>query len=92
MALISIDYFKDNSFDSSNCEIRTVTKDNLNLVSITHISERNNTMIKNNYLLSLDYGVVLYAESFENDKSVYKLTTASIYSLDSLDDELFTIN
>lgn len=91
-ALISIDYFKDTDFTKGSCEIHHVKNEQYNLVSVVYTYDRNGITVKNNYGISLDFGVVLFAECFENDIPVFKQSTVSIYPLTSLDDKLFTIN
>ncbi len=90
--LISIDYFKDAVFTDENCEIRLVENNQYNLVSVVHNYERNGVIVRNIYGISLDYGVVLFAECYENDIPVFELVTSSIYPLTSLDDTLFAVN
>ncbi len=90
-SIVSIDYFKNFDFTSVDTEILHIEKEGFNLVSVTYSYDRNDIKIKNNFLLSLDYGVVLFAESFEDDELVYALNTESIYSISSLDDELFKV-
>ena len=90
--LISVDYFKDADFSDGNCEIRLVENDQYNLVSVVHTYERNGVTVKNSYGISLDFGVVLFAECFENDVPVFEQTTLSIYPVSSLDDKLFAVN
>lgn len=90
--LISIDYFKDTDFSAGACEIRLVENQQYNLVSVVYTYERNGVTVKNDYGISLDYGVVLFAQCFENDIPVFKQTTALIYPLKSLDDKMFSVN
>ena len=90
--LISVGYFKDADFSDGNCEIRLVENDQYNLVSVVHTYERNGVTVKNSYGISLDFGVVLFAECFENDVPVFEQTTLSIYPVSSLDDKLFAVN
>lgn len=91
-SLISVDYFKDADFSEDSCEIRLIENGQYNIVSIIHTYNRNGISVKNIYGISLDYGVVLFAECFENNIPVFKQSTLSIYPLTSLDDNLFTIN
>jgi len=90
--LISVDYFKDRDFTSGSCEIRLVDNQQYKLVSIVYTYDRNGITVKNDYGISLDYGVVLFAQCFENDKPVFRQITTSIYPLTNLDDKLFTVN
>lgn len=91
-SIIPVDFFKNTEFSLEDTEIRHVTNKGYNLVCVTFSYERSGITVENNYMISLDYGVVLFAECFENGEPVYKLSTDSIYSLSSLDDELFQIN
>lgn len=91
-ALISVDYFKDTDFTESSCEIHHVKTEQYSLVTVEYTYDRNGITVKNRYGISLDYGVVLFADCFENDIPVFKQSTVSIYPLTSLDDKLFTIN
>lgn len=90
--LISVDSFKDMDFSEGKTEIRHIKNEQYNLVSFKYTYDRNGVTVRNEYGISLDYGVVLFAECFENDIPVYKQSTQSIYPLTSLDDKLFTIN
>lgn len=90
-SLISIDYFKDGEFSDDNTEIRFINENGYNMLSLVYIADRNGVTVRNEFLISLDYGVVLFAECYEKDTLVYSLHTDSIYSLSSLDDELFKI-
>ncbi len=90
--LISVDYFKDRDFTSGSCEIRLVENQQYKLVSVVYTYDRNGITVKNDYGISLDYGVVLFAQSYENDKPVFKQITTSIYPLTTLDDKLFSVN
>ncbi len=90
--LVSVDHFKDADFISGNCEIRLVENEQYKLVSIVYTYDRNGVTVKNDYGISLDFGVVLFAKCYENDIPVFKQTTKSIYPLTSLDDKLFTVN
>ena len=90
-SVISFEYFKNFNFTSDGMEIFHIEKDGFNLISINHSYERNGIVVKNNYLVSLDYGVVLFAECFENDELIYSLETKSINSISSLDNELFAV-
>lgn len=91
-SLISVDFFKDAEFSDDSCEIRLVENQQYNIVSVVHTYDRNGVTVKNNYGISLDYGVVLFAECFENNIPVFRQSTLSIYPLTSLDDNLFIIN
>lgn len=91
-SIISVDYFEDNVFTEDNCKIQLIEKDAFNLVSLIHTYERNGTDIRNHYMISLDYGVVLFAQCYENDSLVYNFTTNSIHPLAGLEDELFTVD
>ncbi len=90
--IISVSDISNTDFDKSSCEIRRIEKDGFNLISIVYSYNRNDVTVKNNVLLSLDYGVVLFAEIHENNKLVYTLDTKTIYQLESLDDELFIVS
>lgn len=90
--LISIDYFKDKDFSNGTCEIHRIQNDQSNLLSLNYSYDRNGVTVKHNFKISLDFGVVLFAEIFENDIPVFKQSTTSIYPLTSLDDKLFSIN
>lgn len=90
--LISVDYFKDADFTNGNSEIRLVKNDQYNLVSVMYTYDRNGTTVKNVYGISLDYGVVLFAECYEDDIPVFEQTTTSIYPITALDDNLFAVN
>ncbi len=91
-SIISLDYFRQNNFTDENCEIHLIEKEAFNLVSLVHSYERSGVSVKNNYMISLDYGVVLFAECYENDVMTYRLFTNSVYPLSSLEDELFNID
>ncbi len=88
-SVISIDYFKKLDMDNIPYEIYRITDSDYNLLSVSFEYQRNGVTVKNNFLVSLDFGVVLFADSYENDVLVYKLITDSIYSLPYLDDEIF---
>lgn len=91
-SIISIDYFRENDFTENNCEIQLIEKDSFNLVSLVHSYDRNGMDIRNHYMISLDFGVVLFAQCYENESLVYNFTTNSIYPLSGLEDELFTVD
>lgn len=90
-SIISVEYFKENDFTEENCEIQHIKKESFNLVSLIHSYERSGTSIRNHYMISLDFGVVLFAQCYENDTLVYNFSTKSIYPLSGLEDELFTV-
>lgn len=90
--IISISDIIDTEYSENSLDIRRIQKDDLNLISVVYTYDRDGKSIKNSLLLSLDYGVILFAEIHENDKLVYSLTTTSIYSLESLDDSLFVVD
>lgn len=90
-SIISVDYFKNTDFSNLNTNVRLVNNENSKLVSIVYSYDRNGTVVKNSFLVSLDFGVVLFAECTENDIVVYKLQTNSIYPLSSLDSDIFSI-
>ncbi len=90
-SIVSIDYFKDFDFSDANCEINTIKKDDFSLVSISYTYDRNGTQVKNVFLISLDFGVVLFSECYENDTLVYSMSTNSIYPLTSFEDNLFNV-
>ncbi len=91
-SLISVDYFKNTDFSNGNCEIKLIQNEQYNLVSISYDYDRNGISVKNNYSLSLDYGVVLFAESYENDVLVFKQTTKAVNPLTVPNDDLFSVN
>lgn len=91
-SLISVDYFKNSDFSNENCEIKLIQNEDYNLVSISYEYDRNGTAVKNNCSLSLDYGVVLFAESYENGILVFKQTTKSVNPLTVPNDDLFSVN
>lgn len=90
-AIVSIDYFKDFDFNNTNCVLNTVNKNNFSLVSVAYTYDRNGTQVENIFLISLDFGVVLFSECYENDTLVYSMNTTSIYPLTSFEDNLFSV-
>lgn len=90
--IISADYFRDFDFSGGNCTVRLAETDSYRLVYVEYSYIRNGVTVKNEYGISLDYGVVLFARCFENDTLVFSQKTTSVYPLDSLDDKLFTVN
>ncbi len=89
--LVSIKRIKDSAFTAENCEIRHIDDQQYKLISVVFTYERNGITIKNDYGISLDYGVVLFAQEYENDILTLKQTTTSIYPLTPRDD-MFTLN
>lgn len=90
--LISVEHFKGFEFTDDNCEIKHIKNNDYNIISVEYRYERNGIAVKNIYGISLDYGVVLFAECYENDVRVFNQTTNSIYPLTSLEGKLFTVN
>ncbi len=91
-SIISVGYFKESEFTEDNCEIQLVEKETFNLISLIHSYNRDSINVENHYMISLDFGVVLFAQCYENDRLVYNFRTNSIYPLSGLEDELFTVD
>ena len=89
--LVSVASFADADFPNGNCDIRTIENNGYRLVSIVYEQMRGNVTVRNQYMLSLDYGIVLFAECYENDKPVYTMKTTSVYPLTTFDEELFRV-
>jgi len=90
--LVSVEYFKDIDFSDKQCEIRLINEDKFNLLSVIYSYNRNGIEVKNNYRISLDYGVVLFAECIENGITVYKQTTTSINPQTFNSKSMFAVN
>lgn len=89
--LVSVASFADADFPNGNCDIRSIENNGYRLVSIVYEQDRNGVTVRNQYMLSLDYGIVLFAECFENGKPVYTMKTTSVYPLTTFDEELFRV-
>lgn len=88
-SLVSLDEFKDLPLDEYESTLLSVSEENADLISVSYTYDRGGNTVKNSYLISLDFGLVLEAECTENDVLTYKLTTDSVYPIDTLGDELF---
>jgi hypothetical protein len=71
------------SDDGLDFEYTLVNSDYGTLIFAEFVSDKNGYVQRQEYYISLDYGIVIKADCYENNNIIYALTTTALYELEA---------